>query len=480
MKMPYLLFCLLSLFSTAFCAELDARSPLPALQTFSISASRLPVHDLLFALGRDAKIDIDIHPDVAGSVTLNAIRQTVPQIMARLARQLDIRWRFDQGVLIVEPDTAYVERYTVDYFNLSRAVKSHIAVANTMTEVGSTRTGVVAGNSSTTSIEIDQQNQFWKRLDTNLRELLASVKPVAADASAAGDFRQVILNPETGTVLVRANSRDQRRVAEFLAGVQAAARRQVLIEATVVEVALSDQFQAGIDWSRLASGSGWSLSQQMLGGNLATAPFGLMQYTSESFTATVKMLETFGTARVLSSPRVIALNNQTALMKVVEEQVYFTLEVKDEDKTLNGSAVSKTTYNSTLHTVPVGLMLQLTPQIAETGRVALNVRPTITNVSAYVDDPAFALWSAGKDVAVRNSVPMLQVREFDSTLQIASGQIAVLGGLIQEVQSKNRSGIPGLSTLSWIGDFFSFRDERTRKIELVIFLRPIQVAESRA
>jgi len=125
-------------------------------------------------------------------------------------------------------------------------------------------------------------------------------------------------------------------------------------------------------------------------------------------------------------------------------------------------------------------MLQLTPQIAESGRVALNVRPTITNISAYVDDPAFALWSADKDVAVRNSVPMLQVREFDSTLQIASGQVAVLGGLIQEVQSKNRSGIPGLSTLPWIGDLFSFRDERTRKIELVIFLRPIQVAESRA
>jgi MSHA biogenesis protein MshL len=468
-------FLLLMLAASALAAETPVgRTP----DTFSITASRLPVHDLLFALGRDAKIDIDIHPDVAGSVSLNAIRQTVPQIMARLARQLDIRWRFDQGVLVVEPDTAYVERYTVDYFNLGRSVKSHIAVANTMGNAGGART--VAGNSSTTSIEVDQQNQFWKRLDTNLRELLASVKPVAADASAAGDFRQVILNPETGTVLVRANSRDQRRVAEFLAGVQAAARRQVLIEATVVEVALSDQFQAGIDWSRLASGSGWSLSQQMLGGNLATAPFGLMQYTSESFTATVKMLETFGTARVLSSPRVIALNNQTALMKVVEEQVYFTLEVKDEDKTLNGSTVSKTTYNSTLHTVPVGLMLQLTPQIAESGRVALNVRPTITNISAYVDDPAFALWSAEKDVAVRNSVPMLQVREFDSTLQIASGQVAVLGGLIQEVQSKNRSGIPGLSTLSWIGNLFSFRDERTRKIELVIFLRPIQVAESRA
>jgi MSHA biogenesis protein MshL len=466
-------FLLLMLAASAFAAEMPVgRNP----DTFSITASRLPVHDLLFALGRDAKIDIDIHPDVSGSVSLNAIRQTVPQIMARLARQLDIRWRFDQGVLVVEPDTAYLQRYAVDYFNLNRSVKSQIAVANTMSNSGKG----AAGNSSTTSIDTDNQNQFWKRLDTNLRELLASVKPVATDASAAGDFRQVILNPETGTVLVRANSRDQRRVAEFLASVQAAARRQVLIEATVVEVALSDQFQAGIDWSRLASGSGWSLSQQMLGGNLATAPFGLMQYTSESFTATVKMLETFGTARVLSSPRVIALNNQTALMKVVEEQVYFTLEVKDEDKTLNGSTVSKTTYNSTLHTVPVGLMLQLTPQIAESGRVALNVRPTITNISAYVDDPAFALWSAEKDVAVRNSVPMLQVREFDSTLQIASGQVAVLGGLIQEVQSKNRSGIPGLSTLSWIGNLFSFRDERTRKIELVIFLRPIQVAESRA
>ncbi|WP_052190472.1 pilus (MSHA type) biogenesis protein MshL [Chitinibacter sp. ZOR0017] len=506
------------------------------LETYSVVVSQLPVHNLLFALARDARINVDVHPEVQGVVTLNAINQTLPQILTRIARQVDIHWRFEQGVLTVMPDRPYLQTYKVDYFNLSRNMKANVAILNSVTTGGQTGTNS-GGNSSTTSIDSENPHQFWKRLETNLKEMLgirdgaptstSLTQPVLANvatqlnqtlsqkttdtktavaltealskaeknAAEAGKSRaeqanvttvvgattvnipanQVIMNPESGTISVRATHKDQQKVAEFLSLVQASAQRQVMIEATIVEVALGDQYQAGVDWSRIASGSGWSLGQSLVGANLGAAPMTYLSYKGSNFTATLKLLEQFGRTRVLSSPKVIALNNQTAVMKVVEEQVYFTLQL-EEDKNTDG-VVTGRTYTSTLHTVPVGLVMQVTPQVAETGLISMNVRPTITNISSYVEDPAVALISRNSDRPVQSLVPVLQVREFDSTLKIASGQSAVLGGLIQDKLVTSRQGVPGLSRVPVLGDAFSYRDDKVSKIELVVFLRPIVVRE---
>ncbi|WP_148717173.1 type II secretion system protein GspD [Chitinolyticbacter meiyuanensis] len=164
-------------------------------------------------------------------------------------------------------------------------------------------------------------------------------------------------------------------------------------------------------------------------------------------------------------------------MKVVEEQVYFTIDI-EEDRNTDGEITNRT-YDSTLHTVPVGLVLQVVPQISGTGQILLNVRPTITNISGYVEDPAVALVAANANVPVKSLVPVLQVREFDSTLRIASGEVAVLGGLIQDALDANRTGLPGASRLPLVGDLFSYRDDKVSKIELVVFLRPriVEVAD---
>lgn len=532
-------------------AAVDAQIPKPVVQipylpkpstspkheTYSVVVSQLPVNSLLFALARDAKINVDVHPDVQGVVTLNAIKQTLPQILDRIAKQVDIRWSLDNGVLTITPDQPYLKTYRLDYFNLSRNMKASVTILNSVSTGAQTGSNSSA-NSSSTSIESENLNQFWKRLETNLKEMLgvkdgaavassatqpvtaavaqqisqslsnkatdpksaiamadglakvektvaqiektkqesqpAPAQPAVAAASKLPNL--VILNPESGTVTVRASHKEQLKVAEFLAAVQSSAQRQVMIEATIVEVALGDQYQAGVDWSKIASGSGWSLGQSLLGANLSAAPVSALSYTSGNFTATIKMLEQFGRTRVLSSPKVIALNNQTAVMKVVEEQVYFTLQL-EEDKNTDG-VVTGRTYTSTLHTVPVGLVMQVTPQISEGGSISMNVRPTITNISSYVEDPAVALISQNSNKPVQSLIPVLQVREFDSTLKISSGQSAVLGGLIQDKQTNSRQGVPGLSRVPLLGDAFSYRDDKVSKIELVVFLRPIIVHEN--
>ena len=513
----------------------------PKLETYSVVVSQLDVHDLLFALARDARINVDVSPGVNGVVTLNAINQTLPQILDRIARQVDLRWSMENGVLNITPDSPMVKTYHIDYFNLSRNMKSTLNILNSVKSLAENAGGSGSdGSTSFSSIDSESQNQFWKRLETNLKEILdvkadgvASTTALntariaqlgqqaaqklatqSADASTAlsavdkaakldktlaqtekvqaetlalqmrpgldakpVDANFVVINPETGTITIRASSKAQARVAEFLASIQASAQRQVLIEATIVEVVLSDQYQAGVDWSQIANGAGWSFGQNLIGANLSAAPLSLISYKSTNFNATVKMLEQFGKTRVLSSPKITALNNQPAVMKVVEELVYFTMNVTQSTSDSNG-IITPPTYESELRTVPVGLVMQVTPQISASGMISMSIRPTITNVSGYVEDPAVAIIAAQTNTNLKSLVPELQVREFDSTLKIASGQVAVLGGLIQDKQTNLRQGVPGLSRIPWLGDAFSYRDDQVRKIELVVFLRPMVVKEN--
>lgn len=497
----------------------------PRIETFSVVVSGLPVVDLLFALSRDARINLDIHSGVEGSITINAINQTLPQILERISKQVDIRWTLENGTLSVEPDTPILKTYRIDYFNLARNVKTSVNIANSVASVGSGSTA--SGNNSNTEIASASNNEFWKTLEKNLRDLIqdedklvvktvregsnklsssnkgkmSTAQAVAAmlntltsegnrnsqsdstaenkDDSALKEGREanhVIINAESGTIVVRATQRKQEKVAAFLAQVGASAQRQVMIEATVVEVTLSDQYQAGVDWTGTTKSGNWGFGQSLTGSKMSTTgSIGVVTYSSNQFNATISFLEQFGRTKVLSSPKVMALNNQTAVMKVVDEQVYFGLKIEEEKN--DSGVVTSRTFTSELHTVPVGLVLQVTPQIGESGSTTLNVRPTITNIRSYVEDPAVAIVSAQGNLGVKSLIPNLQVREFDSTLKIPSGQVAVLGGLIQDIQSNDRIGVPGLSRMPLIGDFFSYRDDTVKKIELVIFLRPVMVKE---
>jgi len=184
--------------------------------------------------------------------------------------------------------------------------------------------------------------------------------------------------------------------------------------------------------------------------------------------ATLKLLEQFGNARVLSSPKLMALNNQTALLKVVRNQVYFTVQSTVLTTVNAGSTTNVTT---TARTVPIGLVMSMTPQINDNGQVTLTVRPTVTSQVGVVADPNPTL----ADRNLRNEIPVVEVREIESVLQVVSGQTAILGGLIKDEVDRNRNQVPGLGNTR-AGDLFAYRNELARKSELVIFLRPVVVS----
>jgi general secretion pathway protein D len=321
------------------------------------------------------------------------------------------------------------------------------------------------------------------------------------DKAPAVRFREaasVIAQAETGVVAVRATARQHLRVQEFLDSSVRSARRQVLIEATIAEVELGDDYEQGIDWKAMRTGATNAVGLTLRpAGGLTQLPggspvggiiptLGLIEAShvkgQTDITAALRLLESFGRTRVLSSPKISVLNNQTALIKVVENLVYFQLTADFTP----GTAGSPTTFTvtSTPNTVPVGFLMNVTPQISASNEVILNLRPTISRLTGFVDDPGVALSLAlarqsGATVPdVTSRVPEIQTREMESIIKVSDGQIAVLGGLMREESKDSEDAIPGAKRLPVLGNLFRNRSRHAKKSELVIFLRPVIVRDA--
>jgi len=362
-----------------------------------------------------------------------------------------------------------------------------------------------AATGATATIDVKAENNLWDSIVQNVKEILREtdkilpaaatsavpmqppVAPAAGQAAAAGpaapqqpsttyqEAASVIANRESGVLYVRATSKQQEKVQEFLDQVMAGAKRQVLVEATVAEVQLRNEYQRGIEWQRVPSGTtGFTFSQPALAPptGFNPNPF-LIGYvsTANNFSVTLKLLEQFGDVRVLSSPKLSVMNNQTAILRVTRDIIYFTITPSTQPITFAGSGAGGVTVNASFTTTPniaaEGFMMAVLPQINETDGVVLNVRPTIRRQVGSARDPNPALQGA----ATQNDIPLFETREFDSILRLQSGETAVLAGLMQDQVENTDAGIPGVRSIPLIGEALSSRSDLTRKTELVIFLR---------
>ena len=507
--------------------------PASKVATYSVVVTNVPAQEILFALARDAKINLDIQSGIQGTVTVNAINQTLPQILTRIARQVDMRYELDNGTLTVMPDTPYLHSYKIDYVNMAR--DSDGAMSNA-TQVGSgsaASAGGSGGNNSSLTIKNLSKNHFWETLTQNIKDILhetdkvlpagsseTSVQQVRAASSTGtgvqpasgtkkspakggienspnpvsveeGDmtvtkrstFREaaaVIANAENGIITVRATGKQHEKIQEFIDRIMANAQRQVMIEATIVQVDLNDQYQQGINWSRLLTGQKGFVLSQAAGSltnfqansttGLASAAGALaISYfnpTSKfgNLAASVQLLEKFGNVKVLSSPTLSVMNNQTAMLRVVNNNVYFIVN-STTSPCSPAPCTPIVSYTTTVNTVPIGFTMSVTPQINDSGAILLNIRPSITRLLTPAPDPTPGL-------AFQNSIPQTSTREMESVLKIQDNQIAVLGGLMEDEINKNTNEIPLLGRIPLFGNLFQNRDDKTTKTELVIFLRP--------
>jgi MSHA biogenesis protein MshL len=486
------------------------------VETYSVVVTNLPAREILFALARDAKINIDIHNGIDGVVTLNAINQTLPQILDRISNQVDMRYQLNDGLLVVMPDSPFLRSYKIDYVNMARDAEG--GISNT-SQVGGTTSG---GNNSQLSIKNTSKNHFWDTLIKNItdilresdKEIVVSRRASSSEEQAAkdkGDLAKssesanekaasntgaersgrtseqqykdyqtlqaasVIASPEAGIITVRATSKQHEKIQEFITRVMRSARRQVLIEATIAEVRLSSNYQQGIDWSRLRLGAkGFGLTQVGTGtlGSTNTGSMVVLDYLNPTsklgnLSASVSLLDSFGDVKVLSSPKLSVMNNQTAMLRVVDNLVYFTIQAN----TTTNQTTTTTTYTTTPVTVPTGFTMSVTPQINDNDTVLLNLRPSITRLLGYVNDPNPDLATAG----VTSRIPQLQTREMESMLKIENNQIAILGGLMQDEINNQTDGVPLLDSIPFAGNMFRNRNDTKSKTELVIFLRPVVI-----
>lgn len=258
-------------------------------EVYTVVAQDWPVRDLLFAMARDGGINMDVHPDVSGTVSLNAIDQTLPTILERIANQIDMRWTIDEyGNVVVRADNPEWRTYNVDYVNITRNSTTDAQVVTT----------IPGGAGSTSSLTQTSSNDFWVTLLANLNILLGTED---------GDPEQVISNPESGIVSIRASAREHESIAAFLNSIRTRSLYQVLIEATVVEVNLKDNYQSGVDWATLSRNNGEiDFIQSVTSTELGSSPTNILTIdrssSPDAITATIAMLSQFGELSVLSSP----------------------------------------------------------------------------------------------------------------------------------------------------------------------------------
>lgn len=443
-----------------------------------------PTRDVFAQLARQAKLDLDMDASLnPPPVMLTAHKRPLREVVDRLAEKSGARASIRGHVLRVDTDTPYLKTYRVDYPNIARTTSSSISSS---LNIASAEESQNNRNDSAAATDAKSVADFWAELTQSLSQIMGVEATPTTNGSAPASFS---INRQSGLVSVRGTERQQRAVANWLDALSQAAQAQVLIEARILEVSLSDAFSSGINWNTMFGGAfelGFNAPVGTPSVRLSPVPSaspGLsLNVTNNDFQGLFNFLQTFGTVRALSSPRMTVMQNQTGTIKVVRNEVYFRLTIQETDATSNSP--SRRDVTSEQRTIPVGLIMNVQPSIDKaTGRVTLAVRPTITRIADRRTDPGILIAASDAGLSpsqIDSTVPVVAVQEMDSVVGLQSGQTLVMGGLMRDETTSTTEGIPGTADVPLIKYLANARDDNTQKAELVVFLKATIVGPSNA
>lgn len=436
----------------------------------SLSVSeKAPLRDVLLELGRQTGIGIGMKPEIhQEDIGVSYQIHDLPflDVLKDLCRLTGHRFEINGKRVLVEPDTPYVATYNVQFLNQTRKNENRISVS---TDVFSPLENQGRSENGSDSILSNTSvNDFWSELETNLA-LLLSVQSHNSD-NASLPFT---VHKQAGLIMVRGTAHQQEKVNAFLIKLKEASSTQVLIEAKIIEVALDNEYKTGINWSELGQAIHLTAHLGSLARNYSfkkPPPALSDQFTfaveHEHFSAVLNLVKKFGTVRTLSNPRLTVMNNQPAMLKVATNEVFFHLEF---ERYLQGDGKPDIeNISSNALTIPIGLVMLVQPSVdLKTGEITMTLRPTLSRIEKQVEDPAVAIKSRQ---SVRSTVPVVQVRELDSVLKMKSGQVLVMGGLMEDRASNTSASVPIADSIPLFGELARGKDDERKMTELVIFL----------
>jgi MSHA biogenesis protein MshL len=477
----------------------------PAEPRFDLAVNNAPAQQVFLGIATGTRYSMLLHPDVAGSLTLNLKDVNVPEALAAIRDLYGYDYRIDGNRILVQPLTAQTRFYSIPYPTSVRQGKSELRVISgsiadaggNNNATGSTSTsGASTTQVDSSKVTTDSRSDFWNELKNTVGLLIGCNGTCPPD-------RNVMVSPHTGMLAVRALPKEHRQVGEYLQAARLTVERQVMIEAKIIEVSLNEGAQAGINWAYFNHGKNLSkgidsnllptptgTSQpistvgDLLGSGLPAAAgavtgnalnagiFGLALQTT-NFMALINFLETQGGVQVLSSPRIAAINNQKAVLKVGTDE-FFVTNVSTTTNTGSGSGT--TTPNITLQPFFSGIALDVTPQIDETGHIILHVHPSVSQVTTVEKNI-----NLGSGTSIGNiTLPLASstISETDSIVRLKDGEIAAIGGLMKRASQDTQSAVPGLGKIPGLGALFRNDAATRQKHELVILLKPTVIKQT--
>lgn len=488
--------------------DVEAR---PLEQRFDLNVSNAPAAQVFMAIVSGTRYSMIVHPDVREAISVNLKDVTVPEALETLRELYGYEYRVQGNRITVHPVNLQTRVFNVNYLQAKREGRSDVRVSSgSISDAPTTMGGAPATTASggapgqrlteSTRITTTSDSNFWGDI----------VKSIAAIVGAA-DGRNVIVNSQSGVIVVRALPAELRSVESFLKAMQLIVERQVVLEAKIIDVTLREGFEAGINWAAFRDGStraaGGVVRPGSTMGNTgpletptalrpdgsidplsnfaatlgaaaslatgSTAPgavFGLALQTS-NFAALLTFLETQGSVNVLSSPRVAAINNQKAVLKVGQDDFFVT----------NISATSTSTGAGTVTTPTItvqpffsGVALDVTPQIDDNNNIILHVHPQVSRVVEQTKVVDLGTLGTFKLPLASSSV-----NESDTIVRVQDGNIVAIGGLMRQETLSAGSQVPGLGDVPGLGQLFQQRNRRTTKSEIVILLKPTIVHNDR-